>query len=286
MLSGGGLAAALAALAGCTTAGALSTLSAAPGVTVVRDVAYGRDPRQRLDVYAPPGAAPGRPVVVFFYGGSWDSGAKADYAFVGQALARQGYLAVVADYRLFPRVAWPAFLMDCAFAVKWAHDHAAEYGGDAARLVVMGHSAGAYNAVELAVDDRWMAVAALDRRNLAAVVGLSGPYDFLPLRTLELQRIFGPEADRADTQPINHVDGAAAPMLLITGDRDIIVNPGNTDRMAAKVRAAGGQAQVIHYPKLGHPLTVGVLAPPLQWIAPVMRDVSRFIDAATAPRGG
>lgn len=266
--------------------GTLNALSASAAVTVTRDIAYGRDPRQRLDVYAPPGAAPGRPVVVFFYGGSWDSGSKADYAFVGEALARRGYLAVVADYRLFPQVAWPAFLMDCGFAVKWARDHAAEHGGDPGKLVVMGHSAGAYNAIELAVDGRWLAVAGLDRRVLAAAVGLSGPYDFLPLRTPELQRIFGPEADRADTQPINQVRGPAPPMLLATGDRDLIVSPGNTDRMAAKLRAVGSQVQIIHYPKLDHPLVVAALAPPLQGIAPVMRDVAAFIDAVTAPRGG
>ncbi|HEX3918995.1 MAG TPA: alpha/beta hydrolase, partial [Caulobacteraceae bacterium] len=127
-----------AALTGCAVFGTLNALSASAAVTVTRDIAYGRDPRQRLDVYAPPGAAPGRPVVVFFYGGSWDSGSKANYAFVGEALARRGYLAVVANYRLFPQVAWPAFLMDCGFAVKWARDHAAEHGGDPGKLVVMG----------------------------------------------------------------------------------------------------------------------------------------------------
>jgi len=269
-------------MSGCSTLGVLNAVSASPSVVVTRDIAYGPDPRQKLDVYAPPTRVPGRPVVVFFYGGSWDSGSKRDYAFVGNALAAQGYVAVVTDYRVYPQVVWPAFLQDSAQAVRWARDHAAANGGDASRLVLMGHSAGAYNAVDLAVDDRWLRAAAVDpARDIAAVVGLSGPYDFLPVRTGELKAIFGLEAQRPDTQPINHTSGQVAPMLLVTGDKDTVVDPGNSDRMAAKVRAAGGTAQVIHYPKLTHPLTVAALAGPLHFLGPVMRDAAAFIDKQT-----
>jgi acetyl esterase/lipase len=289
-VAGAGLALSLAATAGCSTIGVLNALSVSPAVSVTRDIAYGADPRQKLDVYAPSAPAPGRPVVVFFYGGSWDSGSKHDYAFVGQALAAEGYVAVVPDYRVYPQVVWPAFLQDSASAVRWARDHAAEHGGAASRLVLMGHSAGAYNAIDLAVDGRWLSAAGVDpTRDIAAVVGLSGPYDFLPVRTDELKAIFGPEAQRPDTQPINHVDGHAPPMLLITGDKDTTVDPGNSDRMAAKLRAAGDQVDVIHYPKLTPPLTVAALSGPLRFLAPVLRDVSAFIDQRTGwtrPAGG
>jgi len=282
VLAGVGMAASLVAISGCSTVGLLNAVSASPSVAVTRDIAYGADPRQKLDVYTPTTPAPGRPVVVFFYGGSWDSGSKHDYEFVGQALAAQGYVAMVPDYRVYPQVVWPAFLKDSASAVRWARDHAAAYGGAPSRLVLMGHSAGAYNAVDLAVDGRWLRAAGVDpARDIAAVVGLSGPYDFLPVRTAELQTIFGPEASRPDTQPINHVDGHAAPMLLITGDKDTTVDPGNSDRMAARVRAAGGQVEVIHYPKLTHPTTVAALAGALHFLGPVMRDVSVFIDKQT-----
>ena len=268
----------------------LNAVSVSPNVAVTRDIAYGPDPRQRLDVYAPTAPAPGRPIVVFFYGGSWDSGSKHDYEWVGQALAAQGYVAVVADYRVYPQVVWPAFLQDSALAVRWARDHGAAYGGEPARLVLMGHSAGACNAIDLALDGRWLRAVGVDpTHDIAAAVGLSGPYDFLPVRTDELRTIFGPEAQRPDTQPINHVDGRAAPMLLVTGDKDTVVDPGNSDRLAAKVRAAGGVAEVIHYPKLTHATTVGALAGPLHFLAPVLRDASAFIDARTGwmkPAGG
>jgi acetyl esterase/lipase len=279
------LAGLLAALAGCSAPAALNMLEPKAGVTVTRDLPYAADPRQRLDVYAPSRPAAGRPVVVFFYGGSWDSGSKADYGWVGDALARQGYVAVLPDYRVYPRARWPIFLQDSALAVRWARDHAGTYGGDASRLVLMGHSAGAYNAVDLAVDDRWLSAAGVDAHTqIRAVVGLSGPYDFLPLESDELKAIFGPEPGRPDTQPINHVDGRAPPMLLATGDKDSTVDPGNTDRMAGRIRRRGGQVQAVHYPGLDHVRMVAALATPLRWMAPVMKDVSAYIDAQTGFR--
>jgi len=259
-------------------AGVVGTLGFA---ATLADIAYAPGDRHDLDVYAMAGAS-GRPVAVFIYGGSWDSGSKQDYAFVGEALAKHGYVAVVPDYRIYPQVHWPDFLWDNALAVRWARDHAAQFGGDPSKLVLIGHSAGAYNVAELGVDTRWLAAVGLDPgRDIAAVVGLSGPYDFLPLESDELRTIFGPEASRPDTQPINHVTGHAPPMLLITGDKDTTVDPGNSDRMGARVAAAGGKVQVIHYPELDHVRTVGALADPLTFLAPVRRDVFQYIDART-----
>lgn len=253
--------------------------AANPNITVTRDIAYGEGDRHELDVYAPPGNGSGRPTVVFFYGGGWDSGARADYAWVGRGLAARGYVAVIADYRLYPQVVWPAFLQDSADVVRWSHDHIAAYGGDPSRLFLMGHSAGAYNAVELAVDRRWLAAMGMDpAQDIRGAIGLSGPYDFLPLHSEELKIIFGPENHRPDNQPINHVDGLAPPLLLATGDLDRAVDPGNSDRLAARVRAAGGAVTVIHYPKLNHMQAVAALLRPLEWLAPVMRDATAFID--------
>lgn len=269
---------ALTPLAACTTMGTLDALEPGRGVSVVRDVTYAPGERGTLDVYTPAAGGKARPVVVFFYGGNWNSGRKADYAWVGKALARDGYVVVIPDYRVYPQVRWPEFLRDSAQAVRWSRDHAARHGGDPTRIALMGHSAGAYNALELAVDGRWLGEVGLDpARDLRAVVGLSGPYDFLPLRSEELKTIFGPEASRADTQPITHVTGAGPPMLLAVGDRDDIVDPGNTERMATAVRTKGGQVETVHYPRLGHAMTIGAFARPLAWMAPVKRDVLAFL---------
>ena len=260
--------------------GTLDRLEPGAGVQVHRDIAYAPGPRGGLDVYAPRDPGQPLPVVIFFYGGNWNSGSKGDYAWVGKSLAREGYVVVIPDYRVYPQVRWPDFLRDSAKAVGWARDHAGQYGGDPRRLALMGHSAGAYNAVDLALDFRWLAEVGIDpSRDLRAVVGLSGPYDFLPLRSEELKTIFGPEAQRRDTQPISHVAAGAPPMFLATGDKDDIVDPGNSDRLAAALAAKGGAPQVVHYPKLNHAMTIGAFAAPLGWTAPVKRDVLAFLKA-------
>ena len=267
-------------LAACSPVGILNALSPKGGVSISHGVAYGEGPRRALDIYAPAVRKPGRPVVVFLYGGNWDSGARAEYAFVGAALARRGYVTAIPDYRLYPQVRYPAFLEDCAAAVRWARDHAAEYGGDPQRIVLMGHSAGAYNAAMLAIDRRWLATVRMDpRQDIKAVVGLAGPYDFLPLTQPRFKAIFGPEEQRPQTQPVNHVDGRSPPIWLATDQGDKAVNPRNTARLAARIRQAGGAVEERTYARLNHALMVGVLAAPLHFLSPVFRDATAFIDA-------
>ncbi|MCY0385954.1 alpha/beta hydrolase [Robbsia sp. Bb-Pol-6] len=289
--------------------GCVATLNrAATGsdVTVAHDLAYGDDARQRLDVYRPvaPGAdadadadadggtvAPdgasakrGLPVVVFLYGGSWQSGSKEAYPFVGAALARRGYVTFVPDYRIYPQVTYPAFVQDAARAVAYARAHAARYGGDPSRIVLIGHSAGAYLVAMLALDKRWLAAVGMDpQRDLRGVVGLAGPYDFLPLHDDALKAIFTTPAGLADTQPITHVDGASPPMLLLAGRNDKTVDPGNTLRLAAALRAHGAPVEDILYAHAAHPLIIGAFAPMLRFLSPSFADTTRFVDARVKP---
>lgn len=275
----GALAAALGVTAACSGLALVNAVEPRGGVTVVRDLAYRPGPRGRLDIYRPARGERPAPVVVFFYGGGWDSGRKADYAFLGHALARRGFVVLVPDYRLYPEVRWPDFVQDSAKAVAWARAHASEHGGDPGELFLMGHSAGAYNAIMLAVDRRWLGAEGLEpRRDLRGVIGLAGPYDFLPLKSDKLKVIFGPEAQRPDTQPINHVDGASPPLLLVTDAADRVVDPGNTTRMAARVRAAGGAVETHDYAGVSHSLLIAAMATPLRFLAPVFDDAVRFID--------
>ncbi len=270
----------LAPLPACSATDVLNGMAPRAGIDVRRDVAYGAEPRQRLDVYAPAAAA-GAPVVVFFYGGGWESGDKADYEFVAAALAARGIVAVVPDYRLYPTVRYPAFLEDGARAVAWAHAQARALGGDPSRLVLAGHSAGAYIAAMLTLDCRWLAEAGLDiRATVAGMIGIAGPYDFLPLHSPTLKAIFGPPETLPETQPIHYVDGTAPPMLLVTGTGDDTVDPGNSARLAARIREAGGTAEVVSYPGVGHRAIIGAVAWPLRFLAPTLADLVRFAVAA------
>jgi acetyl esterase/lipase len=246
-------------------------------LSVHRDINYAPGERHRLDVYAPLAAGEARPVIVFFYGGGWISGTKADFAWIGAALARQGYVAVVPDYRLHPLAHWPEFLLDCATAVRWVRDNVGRYGGSPSTLVLMGHSAGAYNAFALAVDRRWLAAVGMNSSSdLKAMVGLSGPYTMEPHGPIE-EAIF--DVKHGYTEPIDRADGKSPPLLLIIGDNDRIAGPKNSDEMAARIRELGGAAEVIHYPSLSHGDTVEALGNPPRQTTPIMRDIRRFLAA-------
>lgn len=247
-----------------------------------QNIAYAPGPRGRLDVYAPDRSRGAAPVVVFFYGGSWQSGNKGTYRFVGAALAASGFVVVIPDYRLYPEVRSPDFLEDAARAVRWAHDHAAEFGGDPSRMVLAGHSAGGQIAAMLTFDRQWLTAVGLDpSRDLKGLVGLAGPYDFLPLHDATLKIIFGPDDRLAASQPINFVDGTAPPAFLVSGRDDHSVDPGNVTRLARRIGEKGGVVTTKFYGGIGHAALIGAFAAPLRPLAPVLRDTVSFIDKVT-----
>ena len=274
-------------LSGCSALGALDAVVARGTYRGEDGIAYGDDPRQRLDVYRPLEAAPGAPLVVFFYGGNWSQGDRGDYRFVGEALAANGVVAVVADYRLSPQVGWRDILADCALATRWAFQNAARLGADPRRVFVMGHSAGAYNAAMLALDARWLRAHGLQPRQLAGWIGLAGPYDFLPIGEPRTQVAFGwPDTPR-ESQPIEHVSAAAPRTLLVAAARDTVVSTQrSTVGLAERLRAAGVPVELRLHEGLNHATVVGALAGPLTRLAPVRREVLDFIaNSSSAPPG-
>ncbi len=270
---------------GFSAAGILNALQPRDGWELYADIAYQPGPRGLLDVYLPAvrSEAPA-PLVVFFYGGSWQGGAREIYRFVGASLARKGFVTVIPDYRVYPQARYPDFLADAAQAVYFARDNAGRWHANPRHLVVMGHSAGAYIAAMLTFDKRWLGSVDLDpMRDIAGLAGLAGPYDFLPVVDPILQTIFG-GADRIDTQPIRYVTHGAPPALLVAPRKDGVVSPGNTKRLAAHIRGHRSRVKEVHYPKVGHLTLIGAFAPALRFMAPVFADVSAFIRNPAAIR--
>jgi acetyl esterase/lipase len=267
----------LLSLAACTPAQLLNATISRSGLTVTHDVAYGPTPREKLDIYRPAGSSH-TPVIVFFYGGSWNSGSKAIYPFVAATLARRGYAVVVPDYRLYPEVRFPTFLDDCARSVAWTEAHLPEIGGDPRRVFLMGHSAGAYNAAMLGLDPSYLKAAGSSRDEIAGVIGLAGPYDFLPITGEDIKPIFASVNDGPQSQPITYVDGHAPPMLLLAGAEDTTVLPRNTTALAARITSEGGAVQTAIYPGLGHIGLITAIAPLFQSRAPVLAAVTHFIS--------
>lgn len=248
------------------------------GAAKVGSVAYGAGPRRMLDVYAPTRGRGPWPVIVFFYGGSWSSGERQGYAFVGRALAARGFVVVVPDYRLVPEVTYPGFVEDGAAAVRWVRTNARTYGGDRDRIVLAGHSAGAYIAAMLAVDGRWLGP---ERAALRGLIGLAGPYDFAPFTAASSQAAFGAWPRPEETQPVTHADAGSPPALLLTGAEDTTVKPRNSDALAAALRRAGVAAEVRRYPGIGHIGILTAVARPLRGRAPVVDDMARFAGEVT-----
>lgn len=244
------------------------------------DIPYDRDPRQRLDIYAPPHAA-NRPVVIFWYGGSWTMGSKADYRFVGTTLAEHGFVAVLADYRLYPQVTFPLFDEDGARAVAWVEQHVQEFGGDARRIVLMGHSAGGHTAAFLALNHAFLKKFGADPRNIVGLVGLSGTYALVP-DTATLRATFPPPYTEKDWQPIRFVDAAAPPTLLLHGLDDKEVLPQEAIDLRDALTREHVRVELHLYPHRGHPDTVASFAPVTRWRTPAVKDTVSFIQSVTA----
>jgi len=244
---------------------------------VARGLAYGPGPRQAMDVYAPdlpPGAT--APVLVFFYGGGWDSGSRDLYGWAAHALAARGFVVAMPDYRLAPDALFPIFVEDAAAATARAAEIAPRHGGDPERLGVIGHSAGAHLALMIALDRRY--IAAVGRPDLIkAAAGLAGPYDFLPLNVPASIQAFGRAPDPLMTQPVAFVRADAPPLWLGHGTEDTVVHAEDTIILNDRMRAVGGRSEAKLYPGLNHADLIATVSPLFRKKASVLADATAFL---------
>ena len=260
----------------------LNATSSKQDTMVTRDVVFDAEHHLALDVFQPKNATKA-PVVVFFYGGSWKSGKRQWYSWVGEALAKRGLVVVIPDYRLWPQVKMKGFLQDGAHAVAWTRAHAGEYGGNPNQLFVMGHSAGAHIGAMLATDARWLNEVGMQPRQLSGFIGLAGPYDFLPLKEQDYIDMFGSTHEQQlQSQPVHFVNGDEPPMLLMQGTGDKIVAPKNTKSMASALRAQGEPVEVKFFPDIGHLAILFSMSRPFRSKAPVIDDAVAFIHQRVA----
>jgi len=275
------LAGGLAVLAGCSTNSVLGTLNAVAattGLTVKRDLAYGPDARNTIDIYSPEGNPKGAPMLLFIHGGSWTNGSKNDYRFVGESFARAGYVTGVMSYRLAPQHRYPAYIQDAAQALKFMRDHAADSGGNPGQLYVMGHSAGGFNAVELVDNARWLGEVGIPVTDVKAVVGVAGPYSY-DYRNLPSANAFPVGSDPADVMPSFHVRRDAPPHLLLVAANDEVVEAANADKMEAALKVAGVPVTKTVLPGLNHYTIVGSLARSLTFLGKTRQDALDFMAA-------
>ncbi|HEY8682778.1 MAG TPA: alpha/beta hydrolase [Rhodanobacter sp.] len=270
-------------LSGCQAVlfSGINATASKDGVVVQRDVVFDPVHQLALDIYRPTDARHA-PTVVFFFGGSWKSGKRQWYAWVGEALAKRGLVVVIPDYRLWPTVKMDGFMQDAARAVAWTHAHAGEYGGNPDDLFVMGHSAGGHIGALLATDAHWLNDLGMQPRQLAGFIGLAGAYDFLPLEEPDYIDMFGStHAQQLLSQPVHFVNGDEPPMLLMQGTSDKIVWPRNAESLARALRQQNEPVELKLYPDIGHFALLFAISRPLRGKAPVIDDTVAFIQQHT-----
>ncbi|MBV8513544.1 MAG: alpha/beta hydrolase [Xanthobacteraceae bacterium] len=215
-------------------------------VKVTADVAYGSDPRQKLDVYQPAGAA--EHVLVYIPGGGFVAGDKnldgVFYVNLGNYFASHGILTIVANYRLAPAHAWPAGAQDVAGAVAWARANAKSFGGDPARIVLFGQSAGSTHAATYLFDPTFHPA------GQAGVAGIlmSGPYLFQGELRPNLKAYFGDDPSRyAERSPLTHVGKSRTPLLLSVAEYDPAFLAAPTYELARAVTLRDGKSPSVAY---------------------------------------
>jgi acetyl esterase/lipase len=226
------------------------------GVTVKRDVAYGDDPAQKLDIYQSEAKKKG-PVMVYVHGGGWRRGDKGRVGEKVDFFSDRGWLFVSINYRLLPKGKHPVNVDDVARAVAWVHHHAEEHGGDPARLFVMGHSAGAHLAALVATRKESLEKAGKSLKIVKGVIPLdTNAYDLPELMSGRAktfyQPMFGDDPEvLKDASPSHHVAKGKdiAPFLIcFSKGMRAQADAGRSERanaFAEKLRAAGVEATVV-----------------------------------------
>ncbi len=274
-------------ISACSPIGLVNGVAKVYPAEVQRDIRYGDAAKQALDLYlpSPDRLIPGQktPVVVFFYGGSWNSGDKSMYGFIGRRMAAAGFITAVANYRLYPDVVYPEFLHDSARAVAKVHElmrsEAYQEWRPAERLTLMGHSAGAYNSAMLALDPRWLAAEGLEHTELLdAWIGLAGPYDLYPITIEEVKPVFHHPDYPPQSNPIEFTQRSALPALLVAPENDETIRTEiHTYALAEQLSQQGAEHQLVTVPKTGHVTLIGSFSPLLLFTPSAMVPVEAFI---------
>lgn len=254
-------------------------------VAIEAGLHYGDHPRQRLDIYYPCKTTAVRAIIMFIYGGGWNSGARQMYGFVGTALAARGYLTMIPDYRLYPEVRYPDFMTDAAHAYRWAIDQQSAALTAGTPMILMGHSAGAHMAALLAYDRRYLDQIDGALTSPQGFIGISGPYGFDPKTHHRSKMIFETAASADLVRPEAQVKAGAPAALVMHGDRDTVVMTENAIRFRDTMAAAGNKTTVVVYDNLGHTALLAALSRPWQWRADILAQIDRFITTLVDDSG-
>jgi acetyl esterase/lipase len=226
-------------------------------IEVQRDIAYydGADADKeghKLDVYSPKGAK-NRPVVLFVHGGAWVLGNRdlfGLHAGMGRMFARHGVVAVVANYRLSPKVKHPEHIKDVARAFAWMARNAGRYGGSSDRLFLCGHSAGGHLVSLLATDEKYLKAEKRSFKDIKGVMSISGVYE-IPDKLF--RDVFGDDAEtHRRASPLTRVKEGCPPFLILYAEKDYPTCDAQSEKFAKALRAKKVAVRIQRIDKRNH----------------------------------
>ncbi|WP_409431943.1 alpha/beta hydrolase [Litorimonas sp. RW-G-Af-16] len=261
------------AVAACAPVTLLNTITPSSSFSKAKDVSYGPLERQKLDLYKADTPKPDAPMLVFVHGGSWQEGSKDIYKFLADGFTKDGYDIAVPNYRLYPQTKYPGMIEDTAKAIAYA----AVQNPDRP-IVVIGHSAGAYNALMAIMDPRFMAAENLATcERVAGVISLAAPTGAYELKDPPYPTIF-PGRFQGEDAPLAHADQPLPAMFLINGADDTTVGRKNAEMLAEKIEASGGNAKLKIYDGMNHTEAVQFLSRHFDGDSSLKSDIASFID--------
>ncbi len=241
------------------------------------DLAYGPDPRHRLDILAPPGGA--RAAILYFHGGYWKGGAKEGRRFPGPAWNERGVAWVPVEYRLAPAATVDDIVDDARRAVAWFHAHAAEYGCDPSAIHVAGNSAGGHLAGMLAAEG-WQAEWALPANVVVSAAPVSGLFDLAPLRrTFANEWLRLDEAGARRNSPVHSPPRRGLPVAVAWGGEEPAAFRGQSEAYAEVCKRAGAEVTAIECAGADHFSIMADWADPA---SPLFRALERNVEAVEA----
>ena len=234
---------------------ALNRLTPRKGYSVQENVAYGLRARHRLDLFHTQTPREHRPLIVFVHGGAWMHGDKKDYRFIGEAFAKEGFDVAVINYHLAPEHIFPASIDDLSLALNYLNVHQLKYQISTEKVVLMGHSAGAFNVMSALYHPKPYEIQC--RSQITAIIGLAGPYHFDYKGDPICADAFDQNRPYQEVMPYYFVESNTVKHYLLVAENDDVVGLSNAVDLDRRLKEKGNYSQLWTVPRIGHISMIG-----------------------------
>ncbi|MFW1741087.1 alpha/beta hydrolase [Acinetobacter johnsonii] len=234
---------------------ALNRLTPRKGYSVQENVAYGLRARHRLDLFRTQKPREHRPLIVFVHGGAWMHGDKKDYRFIGEAFAKEGFDVAVINYHLAPEHIFPASIDDLSLALNYLNVHQLKYQISTEKVVLMGHSAGAFNVMSALYHPKPYEIQC--RSQITAIIGLAGPYHFDYKGDPICADAFDQNRPYQEVMPYYFVESNRVKHYLLVAENDDVVGLSNAVDLDRRLKEKGNYSQLWTVPRIGHISMIG-----------------------------